>query len=103
MSDTTVDEIFDNMIVYDGDDSFGKEYQKGYNDMALAARLMKEELKFTTKSKLRTLIEEIIGEDEYSGQFITDDPRNERYMGRDDLRASQRAKLDKMFGNKRTT
>ena len=48
-TEPTIDEIFDAIEIFEGDDSYGKEYQSGYNDMALACRLMKEQIRLEVK------------------------------------------------------
>jgi hypothetical protein len=51
------------------------------------------------KENYKRLALDVIGEDEYSGQFASSDPRDERYMGRDDLRNDQRATLSNQLNN----
>lgn len=61
----------------------------------------KKEIEQLFESEVEQRVLEIVGEDEYSGQFATSDPREEYYIGRDDLRAELRKKVAHLEPNNR--
>jgi len=75
--DQELDKIFDAIEIFEGDDSNGKEYQAGYNDMALACRLMKQQLKIEVKQAVSAQVanarleETKLYEDWYNSDNIT--------------------------------